>query len=146
MFGLLSDFSLSSKLSPVSSSSIASAENGFIATTGGTGTGSSRDGYVKSTLGVGRGGKQEKNLKSQNQSNPRVPYQDLDLPRTMLSQTYLNGLKMSSNYTHMVGVGVSSFILTRNSHCFTPAMLGWSYFSVCCVLGKTKEPVFIASF
>lgn len=59
MFGLLSDFSLSSKLSPISSFSITSVGGGFIATTGGTGDGSSRDGYVKSTIEGGRGGKHE---------------------------------------------------------------------------------------
>lgn len=55
MFGLLSDFSLSSKLSAISS---------FSATTGGTGAGSSREGYVKSTAEEGTGGNHKRTPKT----------------------------------------------------------------------------------
>lgn len=70
MFGLLSDFSLSSKLSPISS---------FSATTGSTGAGSSREGYVKSTAGGGTGGHHKRILKTkpQKQDKPLIPAQNV---------------------------------------------------------------------
>lgn len=64
MFGLLSVFSLSSKLSSDSSFLITSVGADFVPVTGGTGAGSSRDGYVKSTLGKGRVEKHDRTLKT----------------------------------------------------------------------------------
>lgn len=74
MFGLLSDFNLSSKLSPISSFSIVSVGHGFTATTGGTGAGSSRDGYVKSTAGGGVEGNHKRVLKKNLQKQNKPPH------------------------------------------------------------------------